>query len=188
LPTLARTLEEKVRRCVDQICSTRFRERALAQQALLQIGTDTLPLLARAHEEAPADSRKQRTLEFLIERVQRQRPPEELVREMAESTGIRQTAAVRAAAGLGMDAVPSLLTLLTHRERPVRKTVVIVLRRITARHPSLTGHGPVHAIRVWREWYQEELRRKVRSRAKNPSDPTPPPGPVVPEITVTVSM
>jgi len=188
LPVLAGTLDEKVRRCVDRICSPRFRVRALAQQALLALGTDTLALLARAHDEAPAGSRKQNTLEFLIERIQRQRSPEAIVREMAEATGVRQRAAVRAAARLGMDAVPSLLALLTHREPGVRKNVIIVLRTITARHPSLTGHGPVHAIRVWREWYQEALKKRAKSRPKDRFDPTPLPGPVVPEVTVTVSL
>jgi hypothetical protein len=188
LPTRDGPLEETVKECLERICSPRFRQRAVAHQTLLELGKEAIPLLCRAHDEAPVGSRKQRTILFILERIQRQNPPKELIREVAETVGVRQIAAVRAAAHLGLDAVPTLLSLLTHHDPAVRKNVIIVLRRLTARHPSLTGRGPVHAIRVWRRWYKEELKKRARSRPKNRPNPTPPPGAVVPEITVSVKM
>lgn len=188
LPTLEGPLEETVEGCLERICSPRFRQRAVAHQTLLELGMEALPLLCRAHDEAPEGSRKQRTILFILERIERQNPPKELIREVVETVGVRQIAAVRAAAHLGIDAVPTLLSLLTHHDPAVRKNVIIVLRRLTARHPSLTGRGPVHAIRVWRKWYKDELKKRAKSRPKNRPDPTPPPGPVVPEITVSVMM
>jgi len=188
LPTREGTLEASVTDCLGRICSPRFRERAVAQQTLLALGMDVVPMLCRAYDEAPDGSRKQRTILFILERIQRRNPPKELIRELAETTGVRQMAAVRATAHLGIDAVPSLLSLLTHHDPAVRKNVIIVLRRLTARLPSLTGRGPVHAIRVWRKCYEEELKKRAKSRPKNRPDPTPPPGPVVPEVTVTVMM
>ena len=153
--------------------ATGFRRRVLAQQRVLRAGTVSLPGLAAAWAAAPVGSHRAQTLAFLIEYVQRRLPPERLVRELSDYSGIRRRAAVRAATAHGADMVPALLTLITHHDPEVRREVVVALRSITDRHPSASGRGPVHAIRVWRAWYDAMRSRQVERPAPGPT-PRPP--------------
>jgi hypothetical protein len=142
-----------------------FRRRVLAQQRLLRLGADGLDRIARAREAAPAGSDRARTLADLIDQIQRKLPPERLAAELSEASGVRRLTAIRAAAAHGPTLVPALLALVTDRDPVVRREAVVVLREITDRHPSASGRGPVHAIRVWRAWYDAVQRERAAAPA-----------------------
>lgn len=150
-----------------------FRRRALAQQRVLRAGAASLPGLADAWAAAPVGSDRAYTLALLLEQVQRKLPKERLAREFSEESGIRRLAAVRAATAHGADMVPALLTLITCRDREVRQAAIVALRSITDRHPSASGRGPVHAIRVWRAWYEDVCRDRLEPTPMPPRRPRP---------------
>lgn len=173
-------------RDLEDLCSSEFRDRALAHAAVLARGTEALDGLERARARAPAASHARVACSRLIEAIQRDRPTPELVRELTEARGYRRIAAIRVAGERGAECVPALLPLVAHQDAAVRGAAVMVLGSITSRHPLFSGEGPVPAIRVWREWYDAQDGPRPSAGARR--EPVPRTGVLVPAVSVVLDL